>query len=343
MKRQKGKINLLSKNPFIIAEAGINHNGSLSKALQMVKIAKKVGADAIKFQTFRASEIVLNNKLQYSYKSRGVLKRESMQKMFKRCEFSEKEWRKIKKICLKQKIIFLSTPQNINDLRLLMRLGIPAIKVGSDDLTNIPMLVEMAKSNLPLILSTGMAKINEIIKTLDALAGRKKVLLVCTSEYPAKDAALNLKRITTLRRRFPNVPVGFSDHSIGAQAACVAAALGACVFEKHFTLDHNLAGPDHWFSADPKEMQDWVLTIRKTFVMLGSGLVQPTAGEMQNIKMFRRFLVTDKTIAKGQKLSAGDLVARRVPGGRGLSPSLLPSLLGKPAKHNYNRGEIFYR
>ncbi len=343
MNRRKLTFTLSDERLFIIAEAGINHNGSLSRALAMVDVAKKAGADAIKFQTFKASEIVLNDDLQYTYKSRGVRKRESMQRMFKRCEFSEADWRTIKKRCLKQNITFLSTPQNVSDLQLLLRLGVPAVKIGSDDLTNIPMLVEMAKSALPLILSTGMSSLSEIKRTVHSLAGRKIVLLVCTSEYPAKDASLNLNRIRTLRRLFPSVPVGFSDHSIGAQAASVAAALGACVFEKHFTLDHDLEGPDHWFSADPGELQEWVKAIRGTFVMLGSGLVQPTAVERRNKKMFRRFLVTDKLIAKGQKLSAGDLVARRVAKGRGLSPDRLPSLLGKAAKRDYNRGEIFYR
>lgn len=343
MKSRRLKITVAPKKPFIIAEAGINHNGSLPKALAMVDVAKKAGADAIKFQTFKASELVLNNDLQYSYKSGGVRRRESMQQMFKRCEFSQDEWYAIRKKCLKQNIIFFSTPQNVSDLHLLLRLGVPAVKIGSDDLTNIPMLVEMAKSALPLILSTGMASLSEIKRTVHSLAGRKIVLLVCTSEYPAKDASLNLSRITTLRRLFPSVPVGFSDHSIGAQAASVAAALGACVFEKHFTLDHDLEGPDHWFSADPGELQEWVKAIRRTFVMLGSGLVHPTAAERRNKKMFRRFLVTDKPIKKGQKLAVGDLVARRVAKSGGLSPNLLPKLLGMPVKRSYHRGDIFRR
>lgn len=331
------------KHPFILAEAGINHNGSLKFAKKMIRVAKKSGADAIKFQTFKASEIVLDNKLKYSYKSRGVIKRESMQQIFKRCEFTKDEWRSIKKECLKQKIIFLSTPQNISDLNLLLKLGVPAVKIGSDDLTNIPMLVRMAKNNLPLILSTGMATLAEIRKTVDALYGRKIILLVCTSEYPSKAASLNLKRILTLRREFPSIPVGFSDHSVGEQAASIAAALGACVFEKHFTLDHNLEGPDHWFSADPGELHKWVKAIRTTFVMLGSGLVQPTAAERKNKKIFRRFLVTNRPIEKSQILSANDLVARRLTKGRGLNPSLLPSLIGRPSKHSYKPGEVFNR
>ena len=341
--RRRQKFVFSKNKPFIIAEAGINHNGSLAKALEMVAVAKEAGADAIKFQTYKASEIVMNDDLQYTYKSRGVLRRESMQQMFKRCEFSKAEWHTIKNACLKRNIIFLSTPQNLSDLEILIRLGVPAVKIGSDDLTNIPMLVEMAKKKLPLILSTGMATSSEIKKTVAALDGSKVVLLVCTSEYPAKEASLNLKRITTLYRLFPSVPIGLSDHSIGVQAASVAAALGACVFEKHFTLDHDLEGPDHWFSADPDELGEWVKAIHTTFVMLGNGLLRPTAAERRNKKMFRRFLVTDKPIKMGQKLSVGDLVARRVAKGGGLSPNLLPNLLGLPVKRSYHRGEIFHR
>ena len=181
--------------PFIIAEAGINHNGEISKALEMISVAKKAGADAIKFQTFKASGILLDKSLTYTYRSQGKEVKESMYEMFERCEFVDDEWKKIKQKCIEENILFLSTPENQSDLELLLELGIQAIKVGSDDFTNIPLLRDYTKTKLPLIISCGMANLNEIRTTLeaiDALENYPIILMLTTSEYPTEQKNVNL-------------------------------------------------------------------------------------------------------------------------------------------------------
>ncbi len=235
--------------PFIIAEAGINHNGEIKKALEMVSIAKKAGADAIKFQTFKADQIVDNSSLKYSYKSQGKQVTESQMDLFKRCQLTFDDFKKIKKKCNTEKIIFLSTPQNQSDLDLLLKIGIPAIKVGSDDFINIPLLKDFTKTKLPLIISCGMANLSEIQATLTsigALNNYPTILMLTTSEYPTSTKNANLLKFKTLSKYFPNAILGYSDHTQNHLAACMAVSFGAKVFEKHFTLNKNLSGPDHW-------------------------------------------------------------------------------------------------
>ena len=191
--------------PFIIAEAGINHNGEIKKAIEMITIAKNAGADAIKFQTFKASGIILDKSLTHTYVSQGKEIEESMYNMFERCEFSKKEWSKIKEKCVDKGILFLSTPENQSDLELLLDLGIKAIKVGSDDFTNIPLLRDYAKTELPLIISCGMADLDEIKNTLSVLEDYPIILMLTTSEYPTKAENVNMLKLKTLKNNFPNI------------------------------------------------------------------------------------------------------------------------------------------
>jgi N,N'-diacetyllegionaminate synthase len=240
--------------PFIVAEVGINHNGELSKALEMIEVAKEAGVDAVKFQTFKASEFVSDAEQMFTYSSQGKQVTESMLAMFSRYELRIEDWAKIKEKCERENILFLSTPQNYSDLELLLKIGIPAIKVGSDDFTNIPLLKQYSTIGLPMIISSGMADLSEVFNALDAVnfsAGSPTILLICTSQYPTPIEDVNLLKLETLRSIFPRLTLGFSDHTQGFLAASLAVALGACFFEKHFTLDTNLPGPDHWFSENP--------------------------------------------------------------------------------------------
>ena len=329
-------------NPFIIAEVGINHNGEIEKALKMIKIAKESGADAVKFQTFKAEEFVGDKSQMFTYNSQGKTITESMLEMFKRYEFCENEWVQIKNFCDKENIIFISTPQNVSDLNLLIRIGIPAIKIGSDDFTNLPLLRTYASKKLPIFLSCGMADLGEIYNSLeivDAFNGAPIVLLLCTSQYPTPPHDVNLLKLKTLAAAFPNLILGFSDHTQGPLASSIAVAFGAVVFEKHFTLDNNLPGPDHWFAENPENLKKWVNSIRTAYQMLGSSIVRPTEGELKNKKEFRRYIVAAKSIKKGEIFSDENIIMKRLADGNGLTPSFYDFLIGKVSHINYKKGE----
>lgn len=300
--------------PFIIAEVGINHNGEVEKAYAMIKGAKDAGADAVKFQTFKAEEFVGDPNLTYTYKSQGKEITESMLEMFRRYEFKRDEWFLIKRKCDEEGIIFLSTPQNRTDLNLLLKIGIAAIKVGSDDFVNIPLLKDYAKTGLPMIISCGMANLAEVYQALEAIGsfdGYPTVLMLCTSEYPTPPEDVNLLKLKTLRSSFPMVTLGFSDHTQGSLASSLAVAMGAVVFEKHFTLDHNLQGPDHWFSEDPGGLKEWISSIRKAFIMMGSGVVRPTDSERSMRILARRSVVASSDIEQGEILTDKNIGLKR--------------------------------
>ncbi len=331
-----------SSEPFIVLEAGINHNGELERAYEMIRVAKSVGADVIKFQTFKAEEFVADHGQMFTYTSQGEEATESMLQMFKRYEFSAENWRLIKKRCDKEGIVFMSTPQNRSDLDLLLSLGIPAIKVGSDDFINIPLLKSYAETRLPLILSCGMsdlAEVHQALEAVGALQGYPTILLLCTSLYPTPSQDVNVSRLKTLRSAFPNLILGFSDHTIGSLAASLAVALGATVFEKHFTLDHNLPGPDHWFSEDQAGIKTWISSIETAFTMLGDGVVRPSEEERKNKKEFQRVIVAANDITQGEIFTAENLTMRRVAGGKGFPPRFFDAIKGKPALRNYRKGE----
>lgn len=328
--------------PFVIAEAGINHNGELEKALEMVKVAKQAGADVIKFQTFKADEFIGDPNQQYSYLSQGKEITESMLSMFRRYELPRSAWFEIKAECDKQNIIFMSTPQNRTDLDLLLDVGISGIKVGSDDFTNIPLLRSYSETRLPLFLSCGMADLADIFRSLDtvgALDGYPTVLLLCTSQYPTHREDVNLRRLVPLQSAFPDLVIGFSDHTQGPLASSLAVALGASVFEKHFTLDHDLPGPDHWFSENPQELGVWVKQIHDSRLILGSHLIRPTLSEMKNKKEFSRVIIASRDIDIGGTLSFDNLTTKRMPGGRGLPPMMFDIIIGKTTERSYHCGD----
>jgi len=327
--------------PFIVAEAGINHNGEMKLAVDLIRAARAAGADAVKFQTFTAEEFVSDPGQTYTYQSQGKEVTESMLEMFRRCEFTSEEWRRIKEVCDAEGILFLSTPQNRSDLELLLMLGIPAVKVGSDDLTNLPLLKSYAQTGLPLILSCGMASLSEVhdaLEAVGALDGYPTVLLLCTSQYPTPPVDVNLRRLDTIRQAFPSVVPGFSDHTQGWLAAGLALALGAMVFEKHFTLDHNLPGPDHWFSADPMELREWVRAIRTAETMMGIEEVRATAAEEEMKVLARRSLVILREVAAGERLTERNLGLKRP--GHGLPPAFIEQVYGTTARRALPKGHV---
>ena len=334
------KIIAKGRPPFIIAEAGINHNGDLKNALKMIDVAKASSVDAIKFQTFKASELVSDSNQKYTYKSQGKKVTESMYDMFKRCELDKKDWKEIKKKCDEKKILFLSTPQNKTDLDLLLDLGITAIKVGSDDFTNLPLIKQYSSTKLPLLLSCGMADLSEIcisLNTVGAFDEYPTILLHTTSQYPTPKKDVNLLKLKTLQTMFPNIPLGFSDHTQGSLASSLAVSLGAVVFEKHFTLDNNLPGPDHWFSENPLGLKQWVASIKSAYTMLGNSEIKPTKEEIEMRKIARRSIVTLKNIKKGEKFSRINLGFRRP--GTGLAPNFIDYIVGLKSINNLKKGD----
>ena len=329
------------KEPFIIGEAGINHNGEIKKAFEMIELGKKSGLNAIKFQTFSADEFIANVSLTHTYFSQGKKITESQYNMFKQCEFSKEEWYKVKEKCDKEDILFLSTPENSSDLDLLLQIGIPAIKVGSDELINIPLLKEFAKTKLPIILSTGMCTLDEVAKSLNAIGALDDyptILLVTTSEYPTPNESVNLLKFQTLAKNFPSIPLGFSDHTQGVLASSLACAMGASVFEKHFTLNHNMPGPDHWFSADPNELIQWVKSIRTSYIMMGSEEIKPTETEEALKITARRSLFAISEIKEGDEFSMKNIGLRRP--GNGLTPEYFEMVLGKKSTKYFKKGEM---
>ena len=326
--------------PYCIAEVGINHNGDLALAKRMIEVAKEAGADAVKFQTFKAEEFCGDPEQTFTYQSQGQSVTESMLEMFRRYEFPAEDWFILKAHCEEAGITFFSTPQNRTDLDLLLKLGVPAIKVGSDDFTNLPLLKSYAQAGLPIIVSCGMSDLAEVHHALEILGwfnGYPAALLLCTSQYPTPPQDVNIKKLTTLQQAFPGLLVGFSDHTQSGLAATLAVALGARIFEKHFTLDHNLPGPDHWFAEDPEGLTKWIDTIRQADIILGSQFVRPTSAELVNKREFQRVIVAATDIKIGECFTESNLTMRRVAGGSGFPSTMYWSLLGHSSWRSFTK------
>tara|TARA_Y100000590_G_C15623846_1_gene978607 strand:+ start:432 stop:1442 length:1011 start_codon:yes stop_codon:yes gene_type:complete len=319
---------------YIIAEVGVNHNGSLDLAMKSIKAAAQSGADAVKFQSFEAKEFMSNKKVNYSYNtSRGIVK-ESMYEMFKRLEFKKDWYIKLSNYCKKFKIDFLSSAAHIEAAVILKKIKSKAIKIASEDIINYPLLKKIAKLNKTVILSTGMANEKEIDKAVLILKKIKKKLIIlhCVSLYPTSKKEVNLNRILALKKKY-NVSVGFSDHTLGTEAAIAAVSLGACLIEKHFTLNSKLKGPDHFLSLNPKEFKKMVTGIRLAEKMIGTGKIKPSLKELKIRNKFRRSIVAQTVIKKGAKFNLKMLSLKRP--GTGLHPIFLSKLIGKIAKRNY--------
>lgn len=332
-------------NPFfIIAEAGVNHNGSLKIAKKLVDAAKENGADAIKFQTFKAEDLVTKSIGMAEYQKRNIGKEETQLKMLKKLELSNKEFIEIKRYCDKKNIIFLSSPHTEDAVNFLEKL-VPAFKVSSGDLTNLPLLEKIAKKSKPIILSTGMGDLKEVKEAVDIIKkyNKKLILLHCTSEYPCSKKNVNLKVINTLKKTF-NCPVGYSDHTKGIEVPVMAVSLGARLIEKHLTLDKKMKGPDHKASLNPNEFKRMVDCIRKNKAIkipkkvLGTGIKKTTKQEQNNAKLVRKSIVASKDIAKGTKITEKMLTIKRP--GIGIKPKEFNNLIGKKAKKDIKKDNL---
>jgi N-acetylneuraminate synthase len=325
---------------FVIAEAGVNHNGDLKLARALIDVAVEAGADAVKFQTFQADRLVTHEAPKAEYQRRTAGDSESQFEMLRLLELSADAHRELQSYCHERGIIFLSTPFDEEAVDLLAELGVPAFKISSGDLTNSPLLEHVASKGKPVILSTGMSELSELIEAVSVLntAGcENPVLLHCVSNYPADPTEVNLRAMQTMRSAF-DLPVGFSDHTEGIDVALAAVALGACVIEKHFTLDRTLPGPDHRASLEPAELRELVRSIRRVETALGSGRKVPTASEIETAKVARRSLVAARDIPAGATLER-DMVVMRRPG-TGLSPAMLTTVLGRRVKQEISTGKI---
>lgn len=325
---------------FVIAEVGVNHNGDLKMARALIDVAVEAGADAVKFQTFRADRLATPDAPKAEYQLRTTGDEESQLEMLRRLELSADAHRELQSYCRERGIIFLSTPFDEEAVDLLDSLGVPAFKISSGDVTNSPLLEHVASKGKPIILSTGMSELSEVIEAVSVLhteGCENPVLLHCVTDYPADPADVNLRAMATMSSAF-DVPVGFSDHTEGIDVALAAVALGACVIEKHFTLDRSLPGPDHRASLEPAELRELVRSIRRVETALGNGRKVPTASEAETAKVARRSLVAARDIPAGATLKRDMVVLRRP--GTGLSPAMLNGLLGLRAVREIAAGTL---
>jgi len=329
-----------NKKVFIIAEAGVNHNGSLELAKKLVDAAADSGADAIKFQTFDAGSLVSKKAVKAEYQKKTTSPRESQFEMLKRLQLSRRDHAELLAYSKKRKIIFLSSPFDEKSADLLEKLGVTLFKIPSGEITNIPFLRHVANKMKPIILSTGMANLGEIEEALDVIyaSGNRRVeLLHCVTEYPAPYREINLRAMITMKNAF-NIPIGYSDHTPGTEVAIAAVALGAEIIEKHLTLDKKMDGPDHSASLEPDEFADMVAAVRNIEMALGDGRKKPAQCELKNMDIARKSIVAAKSIQKNETITRVKLAIKRP--GSGVQPKDLEKIVGRKAKQNIEADEV---
>ena len=329
-----------NQTTFIMAEAGVNHNGMLEMARQLVEVAVQAGANAVKFQTFKAERVVSPQAPKAAYQLETTDEAESQLDMVKRLELSFDAFRELFAYCQQQGILFMSTPFDEDSADFLADLGVPAFKIPSGEITNLSFLAHVARKGKPMIVSTGMAYLDEVrtaVSTIEKTGNRDLVLLHCVSNYPANPADANLRAMITMAEAF-DMPVGYSDHTLGIEVSLAAVALGACVIEKHFTLDRKLSGPDHQASLEPDELAALVRGVRKVEEALGHGRKEPAARELEIAAVARRSLVAAQDIPVGSTLTEG-LIAIRRPG-TGLPPAMLDQVVGRKVKRHIPAGTL---
>lgn len=327
---------------LIIAEAGVNHNGDLSIAKKLIDVAAESGADLVKFQTFRADSVVTQSALKADYQLKYSNSSESHHEMLSRLQLTDEMHRELIKYCGIRKIGFFSTGFDIESIDLLISLGQDQFKIPSGEITNLPLLRHIGQLGKKVILSTGMSDLKEVGNAIEAIikSGTPKekiTVLHCTSEYPAPMVDVNLRAMISIRKLF-GVSIGYSDHTQGIEIAIAAAAMGASIIEKHFTLDRNLDGPDHQASLDPSELKAMITAIRNVEVAMGDGVKKITPSELGNIMVVRKSIVAKVNINKGEQFTSENLTSKRP--GTGISPMLWDVIIGTESKKNYLADEI---
>jgi N,N'-diacetyllegionaminate synthase len=331
-----------NQKTFIIAEAGVNHNGLLKKALKLIDAAALAGADAIKFQTFTAENIATKLAPKAKYQKNKFFKKENQFQMLKKLELTKDMHLKCMQYCKKKKIIFISSAFDEESLNFLKKIKIKFFKVPSGEINNMPYLELLGKFKKKVILSTGMSKIFDIdmaikILTKNGTSKNNITLMQCTSSYPAPFEEINLRVISSLKKKF-KLRVGFSDHSLGIIASIAAVAVGAKVIEKHITLDKKLAGPDHKTSLNPTEFKLMVDNIRLVEKILGSEIKDVTFSEKKNSNIVRKSIVASRFIKKNEKFTKENITCKRP--GTGISPLFFKKLLGKKSAKNFNKDDL---
>ncbi len=314
---------------FVIAEAGVNHNGDLGMAKRLIDVAAEAGADAVKFQTFKADRLVTKSAPKAGYQRQTTDAAESQYEMLRRLELSECAHRELMAHCAQRGILFISTPFDEESADFLEALDVPAFKIPSGEVTNLPFLEHVARKGKPIILSTGMSSLGEVevaVRRIEVAGNRDLVLLHCVSNYPTAPADVNLRAMHTLSAAF-GYAVGYSDHTEGNEISVAAVALGATVIEKHFTLDRTLPGPDHRVSLEPCELIAMLRAIRNVEAALGSSIKRPAPTEQDTANVARKSLVLAADLAAGSSISADVLITRRP--GTGLPPSARPYVVGR--------------
>ena len=326
----------------IIAEAGVNHNGDLSIALELIDAAANAGADYIKFQTFKAANLATKKAEKALYQKKSDISNETQYEMLSRLELSFEAHQVLLERCQEKKIGFLSSAFDFDSLDLLSRIDLPMIKIPSGEITNLPYLKYVGKMKKKIILSTGMANIDEIQEAISVLTQRGTeqkniIILQCNSEYPTPMEDVNLLAMTSMAQKF-NTKVGYSDHTLGIEVPIAAVALGAVVIEKHFTLDRNFEGPDHHASLEPEELIRMVQSIRNIEKALGDSIKKPSTSEKLNIPIVRKSIVTACPIKQGERFSEQNLCVKRP--GTGVSPMRWDEVMGLFANKDYNKDEL---
>ena len=330
---------------LIIAEAGVNHNGDLQLARQLVDVAADAGADLVKFQTFSADRLVTTTAAKATYQTVTTDGAETQHAMLRRLELTRAMHDDLIAHCARRSIPFFSTGFDVQSVDLLIELGLDSLKVPSGELTNLPYLRKIGSLGLPVMVSTGMATLGDIEAAIGALeqagASRDRItVLHCNTEYPTPMADVNLRAMVAIRDAF-GVAVGYSDHTRGIEVAIAAVALGATVIEKHFTLDRTLPGPDHMASLEPTELAAMVAAIRNIELAMGDGIKRPTESERRNMPIARKSIIAARAIAVGETFSEENLTVKRP--GSGLSPMLWDDVIGTRAHRGYTADELIDR
>lgn len=325
---------------YIIAEAGVNHNGSFDCAKKMVDLAKEAGADCIKFQTFIAENLVTKKADKANYQKKTTDQNETQFEMLKKLELTFDEFVKLYNYCNSKEIDFMSTAFDLISIEFLEKLGVKKWKIPSGEITNLLYLIKIAQIKKPVILSTGMCTLKEVEEAIQVLkenGSSEIILLHCTTDYPTSYGDVNLFAMNTMKDRF-KLPIGYSDHTMGIEVSLAAVAMGATVIEKHFTLDRSMEGPDHQASLEPLELKKMIMGIRNIEKALGDSIKKPSESEKKNIEIARKSIVASKFIRKGEEFNEENITVKRP--GNGISPMKWFNVLGQTAKKNYSEDEM---